>query len=171
MVIIPAETTCSLPCAVAKLVMPDPLARPGIAKERSPYLNWKERKGDVLREFTVSGSISLAAGLMEADEKDGEEQSVPLTKARQRLQALESAARGVATVEMSQSDIIRRVEKMQRDLQRSWEANQRVTSLKICIQASKLLTQAQVPQFYPSMWTMVTEVRRCFAPAARSFAH
>ena len=144
---------------MAKLTLPDPLARTGTAKERSPFLSWPERKAEVLREFTVSGNISLASGLMDADDNAGEEQSVPLAKARQRLQALESAARGVATVEMSQSDIIRRVEKMQRDLQRSWENNQRVTSLKICIQASKLLTQAQVPQFYPSLWTMVTEVR------------
>lgn len=151
------HTPLPLP-AVAKLSLPDPLARASAVRERSPYLNWSERKADVLKEFTVSGSISLAAGLMDADEKDGEEQSVPLAKARQRLQALESSARGVSTVEMSQSEIIRRVEKMQRDLQRSWENNQRVTSLKICIQASKLLTQAQVPQFYPSMWTMVTEV-------------
>ena len=154
---------------VAKLSMPipDPLSRQGM-KERSPYLVWTERKTDVLREFTVSGNISLAAGLMDADDNAGEEQSVPLAKARQRLQALESAARGVATVEMSQSDIIRRVEKMQRDLQKSWENNQRVTSLKICIQASKLLTQAQVPQFYPSMWTMVTEVGSRFISSLAS---
>jgi hypothetical protein len=143
---------------MARLVVADPL-RHADHRERSNYLVWSDRKVDVLREFTVSGNVSFAAGLLDADDAAGEEQSVPLAKARQRLQLLEASSRGVATVEMSQSDIIRRIEKMQRDLQRSWENNQRVTSLKICIQCSKLLTQAQVPQFYPSMWTMVIEVR------------
>jgi hypothetical protein len=57
---------------------------------------------------------------------------------------------------MNQTDYERRIEILHKALRRSWENNHRVTSLKIAIQCSKLLNEARVPQFYPSMFVMVT---------------
>jgi hypothetical protein len=99
------------------------------------------------------------------EENNTEEESgatPALEKARARLEQLENAARGVATVEMSAEQYQRRIEKLQRDLQRAWERNQRVTALKIAIQCSKLLCDPRVPQYYPSMFVLVTDILDTF---------
>jgi hypothetical protein len=97
-----------------------------------------------------------------APTEDGEEVSVPLSKARARLEALEAAARGVATVEMSQGDYIKRIERLHKALVNAWDNNHRVAALKICIQCAKLLGEHRVPQFYPSMFVMVTDILDTF---------
>jgi hypothetical protein len=127
-----------------------------------PYLSWSERKKEVLREFTLTGKISVAASFMLDEDEKEETAGVPVEKARQRLAALEGQARGTSTVEMSQSQYEQRIAKLQRDLQRAWNGNQRVTSLKIAIQCSKLLAEPRVPQFYPSMFVLVTEILDTF---------
>jgi len=130
----------------------------------SPYLDWSVRRAAILREYTVSGKMALTASYMaeDADEAGGEETSVPLAKARQRLEQLEAAARGAHTVEMSQGEYVRRIERLHRALQNAWDSNHRVAALKIAIQCAKLLGEHRVPQFYPSMFVMVTEILDTF---------
>lgn len=124
------------------------------------YLNWDDRKKEVLREFTLTGKISVAASFM-LDEDDKEENdNQHVEKAKQKLAMLEGAAKG--TVEMSQTQYEQRIAKLQKDLQRAWNSNQRVTSLKIAIQCSKLLAEPKVPRFYPSMFVLVAEILDTF---------
>lgn len=138
---------------------------------KSPYLDWPVRRAAILREFSVSGTLHLSASFLASedggagaavDETAGEEVSVPLAKARQRLEALEAAARGAHTVEMSQAEYLRRIERLHRALQNAWDSNHRVAALKIAIQCAKLLGEHRVPRFYPSMFALVTEILDTF---------
>lgn len=111
----------------------------GGRSKHSPYLDWALRKSSILKEFTVTGNIAVSASFMSdaADDTAGEETSLPLAKARQRLEQLEAAARGVATVEMSQAEYVRRIERLHRALTNAWDSNHRVAALKICIQVRR----------------------------------
>ena len=129
------------------------------------YLNYDGRRREILQEYTLTGKLSVAASFMQDESEDGgfEEVSQPLAKARQNLEQLEAQARGVtASVEMTQGEYERRIAKLQRDLTRAWNGNQRVTSLKIAIQCSKLLVDPRVPAFYPSMFVLVTDILDTF---------
>lgn len=77
--------------------------------------------------------------LGEGDADGADEQAQPLAKAKQRLEQLEAAARGVATVEMSQAEYVKRIERLHRGLQSAWDNNHRVAALKICIQVRDLV--------------------------------
>ena len=148
----------------------------GVAGRGRSYLEWDARKREVLSEFTLAGKLSVAASFLldESEEGDVEDLSVPLAKARARLEALEAAARGGGSVELSQAEYERRISKLSRDLTRAWNGSQRVTSLKIAIQCAKLLAEARVPAFYPSMFVLVTDVLdtfgRCVFSRLRSAA-
>jgi hypothetical protein len=130
-------------------------------------MSWNDRKREVLAEFTLAGKVSVAASFLLDESEDGGDMmeadgAVPLAKARARLEALEAAARGGASVELTQAELERRVAKLSRDLTRAWAGSQRVTSLKIAIQCAKLLAEARVPMYYPSMFVRVADVLDTF---------
>ena len=128
-------------------------------------MDYAQVRKDVLTEFTAVGKVSVAASFLQDESEEGlndsEERSQPLAKARQRLEQLEVVARG-GSVELTQAEYERRISKLQRDLTRAWNSNQRVTSLKIAIQCSKLLSEPRVPAFYPSMFVLVTDILDTF---------
>jgi hypothetical protein len=131
------------------------------------YLDYDARRREVLSEFTLaSGKVAVAASFLQDESEEGggdsEERAQPLAKARQRLEQLEAAARGGAAVELTQAEYERRITKLQRDLTRAWNGNQRVTALKIAIQCSKLLGEPRVPAFYPSMFVLVSDILDTF---------
>ena len=141
------------------------------AAARSPFLDWPARRGAILREFTVLGKMAFRANAAllkdgEAgaggEEDPGEGQNMPLAKARQRLEALEAASKGIRTVEMSQADYEQRIRTLNRALSNAWESGHRVASLKIAIQCAKLLGEDRVPTFYPSAFVLVTEILDSF---------
>lgn len=60
-------------------------------------------------------------------------------------------------VELTQAEYFSHVKKLTKDLEEAWAKDERVGSLKIAIQIAKLLADTTVPQFYPSIFVMVTE--------------
>jgi len=62
------------------------------------------------------------------------------------------------TVQLSQTEYEAHVQKLSVDLDIAWRQDERVRSLKIVIQLAKLLSDTGYPQFYPSMFVLVTEV-------------
>ena len=130
----------------------------------SSYLQYEARRREVLSEYTLTGKLRVSAFFLQDESEEGGafgEESQPLAKARQNLEQLEAQARG-GSVELTQGEYERRIAKLQRDLTRAWNGNQRVTSLKIAIQCSKLLGEPRVPAFYPSMFVLVTDILDTF---------
>jgi hypothetical protein len=154
-----AETSKALAPAHAAPAVPVATGK-DTACPRSPYLDWPSRRGAILKEFTLLGSVKVADdfGGQSGDNDEAETQQLPLAKARQRLEALEAASKGVHTQELTQMQYEERIRTMSVALENAWGSGHRVASLKIAIQAAKLLTDARTPGFYPSAFVLVTDV-------------
>ena len=126
--------------------------------------DWQAAAGAIMREFTAPGTIRVAATFL-SREFDGvaspdEAAPVLLDKARARIEALEAPDDG--SVEISQKEYVTTIEKLHRDLKQAWDKSERVRSLKIAIQVSKLLLDVKLPAFYPSMFVLCTEILDTF---------
>jgi hypothetical protein len=87
-------------------------------------------------------------------------------KVKDRLEELEEATKkdveGESTVKITQQEFITQIESMHEELLQAWNENQRVQSLKIAIQCSKLLSDTAVIKFYPSKFILITEILDTF---------
>ena len=82
-----------------------------------------------------------------------------LDKYTQRLASLEKRqVQDDNKVVLTQQEYASHVKNLSKELDIAWANDERVGSLKIAIQLSKLLSDTTVPQFYPSIFVMVTEV-------------
>lgn len=133
----------------------------------SPYLVWEDRKSEVLHEYTVTGKIALAADFVADNEKGEiggndptEAQAVSLEKARNRLKTLDEKASN--SIEVTQLQLEQRITKLKADLTKAWDSSERVKSLKIAIVCAKLLSEAKLPKFYPSLFVCVTDILDTF---------
>lgn len=94
-----------------------------------------------------------------------------LKKTRERLEELERPSRSSgakrsssdATVEMTQSEYVGKLQAMERELVRAWEQNEKVAALRIAIKCVKLLGDTtSSPQLYPCVFVLVTDVLDTF---------
>ncbi len=83
-------------------------------------------------------------------------------RSQARLRQLENAGKPDGTMELSQKEYTDHIEKLHDALQRAWANDERVRALKLAIQCAKLLGETTVPQFYPSMFVMITEILDTF---------
>jgi len=140
----------------------------------SDLANWDVYKKKILRDFTVEGTLRLGASFMtdavEFDESGGAAGKAVDLRAKSRLQQLEAAAEkgraaaggGAGTTDMSQSEYTAKIESMHSALQKAWANDEKVAALKMAIKCAKMLGDTRLPQFYPSMFVMLTEVLECF---------
>jgi hypothetical protein len=89
---------------------------------------------------------------------------VSLDKARKRLEELEKRARlaDEGAEEYSQQEYVDMIEKLKSQIREAWARNERVTSLKRAIQCAKMLGSTRSPQFYPSMFVLISGVLDSF---------
>ena len=66
------------------------------------------------------------------------------------------------TLDLTQKEYVDQLTRYHEELQRAWKAGERVLSIKIVIKCTKLLQDTTVPQFYPSVFIMVTEILDTF---------
>ena len=103
-----------------------------------------------LLSLTYSHSLSIS---------HAEARTVDRTRAR--LEQLEMPG-AVQKLYISQQDYIKHLESIHENLHAAWEAQDRVRSIKLVIQAAKLLGETDTPQFYPSMFMLVSTVLDSF---------
>lgn len=90
-------------------------------------------------------------------------QSVAVDKVQHRLEQLDSFEEGLhRKLDLSQSEYIFKIEELKRELETSWNQEQRVKALKIAIQCSKMLADTDVLPFYPSKFVLITDILDCF---------
>nr|KAG5704115.1 hypothetical protein BaRGS_009645 [Batillaria attramentaria] len=85
-------------------------------------------------------------------------------KVRNRLEQLDDFEEGSVKemMNLSQQDYVKRIEELNQALITAWEQDQRVKSLKIAIQCSKLLADTSVIMFYPSKFVLITDILDTF---------
>ena len=123
---------------------------------------WQVKKQQILTDYEVLGDVCLASSTMREYKGVGVDDAPEIDKKKvdkysQRLASLEKkSVKENKKISMSQQEYFNHVSKLSKDLTRAWTNDERVTSLKVAIQLAKLLADTSTPQFYPSMFVMVT---------------
>jgi len=126
----------------------------------SAAVAWESKKKQIKNDYKVVGNIVLSGSAVREFTGSGVEDGSGQKQVdlySNRLANLEKKQLSDDTVEMSQKECESHINRLQRDLERAWGNDERVQSLKISIQLAKLLVDTTVPQFYPSMFVMVTD--------------
>ena len=115
----------------------------------------------ILKSFNATGKITVAASfLTDVDDIEDSQKKVALDKTKARLEKLEEDAGEGDRMQVSQKEYVRRIEGLHSELAEAWQNSERVQALKITIQCAKLLQDTSMIQFYPSMFVMLTEIRK-----------
>lgn len=130
---------------------------------------WVQAKAQIQKDFTLAPTVNVTASFMSEVDNSAESGGTRSlgTTSRARLQQLEAAQaaggrHGEATVNLSQSEYMSHMQKLQHDLHVAWTKQERVKTLKLAIQASKLLGHTAVPQIYPNMFCFMVGVLETF---------
>jgi hypothetical protein len=129
------------------------------------FTPWAARRDAVLTDYQTDKSITIA-NLKNIDNTDdaaaamAASASVPQSRERGRLDELEnSEAEGQRNLLLlTCSEYTQHVRQLNEMLTEAWEAQERVKAVKLAIQNAKLLSDATVLQFYPSMFVLVTDL-------------
>lgn len=130
-----------------------------MAQEENLHSPWQLRKQQILRDYTITGNITVSSSVINEFSGSGVEDGSAtrhLDKYTQRLANLERRYVSEEKVQLSFKEYEDHIRKLSDDLTRAWANDERVGSLKIAIQMAKLLADTNMPQFYPSMFVMVS---------------
>lgn len=84
-------------------------------------------------------------------------------KVQNRLEQLDaSLINSHRKLEVTQAEYIERIDFLKKELEASWNSEQRVKAVKIAIQCAKLLAETDVMSFYPSKFVQITEILDIF---------
>lgn len=84
-------------------------------------------------------------------------------KVQNRLEQLDSNLENTnKKMEVTQAEYVERIEMLKRELEASWNSEQRVKAVKIAIQCAKLLAETEEMSFYPSKFVQITEILDIF---------
>jgi len=59
---------------------------------------------------------------------------------------------------VSQQEYVMRLRELNNEIAQAWQQNERVTALKLSIKVARLLSDTSVPQFYPTLFILVTDI-------------
>lgn len=122
---------------------------------------WQIRKQQILKDYKVTGSLSVSSNAYNEFSGSGVEDGSAtrhLDKYQDRLATLERRQISSDVIELTQKEYEEHVQVLSNDLDRAWANDERVGSLKIAIQLAKLLADTNNPQFYPTVFVLVTDV-------------
>eukprot|EP01061_Rhynchopus_euleeides_P015499 TRINITY_DN2643_c0_g2_i1.p1 TRINITY_DN2643_c0_g2~~TRINITY_DN2643_c0_g2_i1.p1 ORF type:complete len:1057 (+),score=416.62 TRINITY_DN2643_c0_g2_i1:340-3171(+) len=127
-------------------------------------LNWKKHRAGVLATYTTDKDIAVQSKIMQGDDDGPQKKESQTDLAKQRLEQLDGEGRkkedGMSY--FSQKDLLSHLERLATDLEAAWERGEKVKTLRIVIQACKLLSVIKVPQCYPSMFVLTARVLDTF---------
>ena len=83
-------------------------------------------------------------------------------KSRARLDRM-LPTRDPETIEITEREYAQRIQLLNRDMVAAWGVDQRVLCLRTVIKAIKLLGETGTPQFYPSLFVMVSDILEKFS--------
>ncbi|XP_064600257.1 VPS35 endosomal protein-sorting factor-like [Liolophura sinensis] len=133
----------------------------------STFEPWAAKKSGILSKYTTSEKLSITTSFLSASDKERvviKTQATVSDKVKNRLEQLDDFEEGSVKemLNLSQQDYVNRIDELNQALIQAWDLDQRVKSLKIAIQCSKLLADTSVLQFYPSKFVLVTDILDTF---------
>lgn len=124
--------------------------------------SWNSKRAVILNKYTTSDRLTLASSFLGGDTivKTNQTQT---EKVRHRLEQLDDFQDVHFMQNLTQQEYIAKIQQLNAELISAWKTDQRVKSLKIAIQCSKLLADSSnVIQFYPSKFVLVTDILEIF---------
>ncbi|XP_039948158.1 VPS35 endosomal protein sorting factor-like isoform X2 [Bactrocera neohumeralis] len=130
-------------------------------------ISWGAKRLGILNRYTTSEKLSISTSFLSAANSGGEgikSQTVVADKVKFRLEQLDDFddASMSHMIDLTQQEYIQRIEQLNQELIASWNDDQRVKSLKIVIQCSKMLADTSVLSFYPSQFVLITDILDMF---------
>eukprot|EP01027_Heterolobosea_sp_BB2_P002790 GEZU01004187.1.p1 GENE.GEZU01004187.1~~GEZU01004187.1.p1 ORF type:complete len:475 (-),score=131.32 GEZU01004187.1:57-1481(-) len=131
-----------------------------LKKEKDAFMNWNVKKAQILKKYTTDRKLPVVSKIV--DENEGDPKVVSSAdRVKLRLEQLEREEQ--TSVEyMTQDRVIKYLETLDDDLKDFWAKGNRVEALKIAIKCAKSLGENSVPQFYPSVFVLVSQVLDTF---------
>jgi hypothetical protein len=128
------------------------------------FVPWSARKADILSKFSTNERIGVTAKFMDDATLAAQTAKLPVDQVKQRLDELDDSAENqqANALALTQQEYITHIEKLHSELIAAWELEERVKSLKIAIQSSKVLGDTSVIRFYPSKFVLITEILDTF---------
>jgi hypothetical protein len=130
-------------------------------KVESSVQSWNSRRAIILNRYTTSERLSIATSFLGAENVVKNQTTVE--KVRHRLEQLDDFQDLNFVQNLTQQEYMSKIQQLNTELVAAWKTDQRVKSLKIAIQCSKLLADpSSVMQFYPSKFVLITDILDIF---------
>lgn len=124
--------------------------------------SWHSRRTMILTKYTTSEKLSIVTSFLTGGEIIKTQQATISEKVKHRLEQLDDFDSIHQMLDLTQQEYVSRIEQLNNELVQAWNSDQRVKSLKIAIQCSKLLADTSVMQFYPSQFVLITDILDIF---------
>lgn len=127
----------------------------------SSVASWNSRRAIILNKYTTSEKLTIATSFLGAENIVRNQTQVE--KVKHRLEQLDDFQDIHYMQNLTQQEYVSKIQQLNVELISAWKTDQRVKSLKIAIQCSKLLADgSSVLQFYPSKFVLVTDILDTF---------
>ncbi|KYQ92028.1 hypothetical protein DLAC_06857 [Tieghemostelium lacteum] len=123
------------------------------------FMPWDTFKPQILQQYTTDPSNRIQVSFMDIGSSG--KVKIPMNRLNKILEELE-LDKNEKEGENSQNDLIFDLETLHSELVKAWKVEERVRSLKIAIQTSKLLADVSLIKFYPSKFVIATEILDTF---------
>ncbi|KAG0616815.1 hypothetical protein M758_5G143800 [Ceratodon purpureus] len=118
---------------------------------------WDVYKSSVMQRFASTGTITVTTGLdILSKEPKGHKKSVTAAHLEQLEDSDKDAREGSKII--SQQEYVTRLRELNDEIALAWLNNERVAALRLTIKVARLLMDTSVPQFYPTLFVLVTDV-------------
>uniref|UniRef100_A0A8D9ESI6 UPF0505 protein C16orf62 n=1 Tax=Cacopsylla melanoneura TaxID=428564 RepID=A0A8D9ESI6_9HEMI len=132
------------------------------SEESSPDDDWINRKSAILSKYTTDEKLSMVSSYLSGGDKAAKVEAT--TTLKKRLEQLDDFEEGSEREmgDLTQAEYVKHIDALKRELTQAWHSDQRVKSLKITIQCSKLLVDTTAITFYPSKCVLVFDILDVF---------
>ncbi|KAL2620467.1 hypothetical protein R1flu_000672 [Riccia fluitans] len=118
---------------------------------------WDAYKLTIMQRFTSTGTITVSA-TFDILSKEPKVRGKSVTAAHlEELEDPEKEAREETKI-ISQQEYVTRLKELNEEISQAWANNERVAALRLSIKVARLLSDTSVPQFYPTLFVLVTDV-------------
>ena len=128
------------------------------------FENWESKKEKILDVFRPQ-TENLEIGLGDGKKNDDVERQLRMGKGKSRLDQLEKKGGQSTTTTstrhgtlISAKDFTQQLERLNKEMTKFWDKEDKVACMRIAIQCAKLLNDVDTPLFYPQKFILLTDI-------------